>query len=69
MPDARPYHLVDAAEYDTSPEAEASYVGDLDARRALWHGVWDWVIRECERLASEQEATPPPAHHRIARRP
>lgn len=40
---------------------------DLEARRALWHGVWDWVIRECERLASEQDATPP-ARHRTATR-
>ena len=31
-------------------------VEDLPARRELWHGVWDWLIRECERLASESES-------------
>lgn len=34
-------------------------IENLNTRRELWHGVWDWLIRECERLASESETTPP----------
>lgn len=36
-------------------------VEDVATRRLLWEEVWDWIIRECERRAVEQEATTPPA--------
>jgi hypothetical protein len=42
-------------------------IDDINTRRELWHGVWDWLIRECERLASESDATPPVAQPRTAR--
>jgi hypothetical protein len=41
-------------EPDTS-SARAVPIEDLNTRRELWHGVWEWIIGECERLASIEE--------------
>jgi hypothetical protein len=41
-----------------APERDTAHsvpIEDLNTRRELWHGVWEWIIGECERLASESE--------------
>jgi hypothetical protein len=47
-------------------------VADVATRLELWHSVWESIIRECERLASEDEAEAseptPLARHRSATR-
>ena len=57
-----------AAQMTPDPEPRAVPIEDLGTRRQLWHGVWDWLIGECERLANEAETTPPAARRRTARR-
>ena len=34
------------------PDDHLVPIEDLTTRSILWHGVWDWIIGECERLAS-----------------
>jgi hypothetical protein len=39
------------------PDDRLVPIDDMATRRELWHGVWDWLIRESERLASAAEQT------------
>lgn len=41
-------------------------IEDIPTRQLLWEEVWDWIIRECERRALEQEATARPQTSRSA---
>jgi len=40
---------------DTSTTTRLVPIEDLETRRVLWHAMWDWIIGECERLATEKE--------------